>query len=220
METLHTKFVSLVYKCNFTTMSRTEILERAKELFMQYGIKSITMDDLAREMGISKKTLYQHVENKTDLIERIIHQHIHDEKKCLSEIPEKARDAIEQVLMIAHHVIQILRSMRPTTMFDLKKYYHDCWNMMDEFQEKYMYKMIRNNIEQGVEEGLYRDNLDSDIVAKLYVGKTMLLTDEKLFPMREYDRDKLFTEYIQYHLRGIVSEKGMEQLKTYQPEYV
>jgi len=200
-------------------MSQEEILERAKELFMRYGIKSITMDDVAREMGISKKTLYQHVNNKTDLIERIIHQHIHDEKKCLSEMPGQARDAIEQVLMIAQYVVQVLRSMRPTTMFDLKKYYHACWNMMEEFQQGYMYDMIRSNIEQGVKEGLYRDNLDADIIAKLYVGKTMLLTDEKLFPMREYDRDKLFSEYIQYHLRGIVSEKGMKQLKTYQPDY-
>jgi len=200
-------------------MSRTEILERAKDLFMRYGIKSITMDDVAREMGISKKTLYQHVKNKNDLIERIIHQHIHDEKACLSEMPGKARDSIEQVLMIARHVVQILRGMKPTTMFDLKKYYHECWNMMEEFQQEYMYEMIRINIEQGIKEGLYRDNLDPDIIAKLYVGKTLQLTDEKMFPMMEYDRDKLFTEFIQYHLRGIVSEKGMQKLKKYQPDY-
>jgi AcrR family transcriptional regulator len=200
-------------------MTRREILERAKELFMQYGIKSITMDDVAREMGISKKTLYQHVNNKTDLIERIIHQHIHEEKECLSKIPAEAKDAIEQVLMIARYVVQILRSMKPTTMFDLKKYYRECWNMMEEFQQEYMYEMIHANLEQGVKEGLYRDNLDPDIIAKLYVRKTMLLTDEKMFPMREYDRDKLFTEFIQYHLRGIVSEEGMQKLKTYQPDY-
>ena len=187
---------------------------------MRYGIKSITMDDVAREMGISKKTLYQHVKNKTDLIERIIHQHIHEEKECLNEMPAKAHDAIEQVLMIAQYVVKVLRSMRPTTMFDLKKYYRSCWNMMEEFQQEYMYEMIRSNIEQGVKEGLYRDNMDADIIAKLYVGKTNLLTDEKLFPMREYDRDRLFSEYIQYHLRGIVSDKGMKQLKTYQPDYL
>lgn len=187
---------------------------------MRYGIKSITMDDVAREMGISKKTLYQHVNSKTDLIERIIHQHIHEEKKCLSEIPGQAKDAIEEVLMIAQYVVKVLRSMRPTTMFDLKKYYRDCWNMMEDFQQGYMYNMIRANIEQGIQEGLYRDNLDSDIIAKLYVRKTMLLTDEIIFPMREYDRDKLFTEFIQYHLRGIVSEKGMKKLITYQPDYI
>ncbi|RLD22732.1 MAG: hypothetical protein DRI69_00300 [Bacteroidetes bacterium] len=201
-------------------MSREEVLEGAKELFLRYGIKSITMDDVAREMGISKKTLYQHVKNKTDLIERIIHQHIHDEKKCLSELPGQAHDAIEQVLMIAQYVVQILRGMRPTTMFDLKKYYRECWNMMEEFQHEYMYEMIRGNIEQGVKEGLYKDDLDADIIAKLYIGKTMLLTDEKLFPVGEYDRDKLFTEFIQYHLRGIVSEKGTKQLETYQPDYL
>ena len=147
---MHLKFVSYGYRRNFATMSQEEILEGAKELFMRYGIKSITMDDVAREMGISKKTLYQHVKNKTDLIERIIHQHIHEEKECLSEMPANAHDAIEQVLMIAQYVVKVLRSMRPTTMFDLKKYYRSCWNMMEEFQQEYMYEMIRSNIEQGV----------------------------------------------------------------------
>ncbi len=198
-------------------MSRKEILEGAKGLFMRYGIKSVTMDDVARELGISKKTLYQHIDNKDDLITRIIAQHIDDEKETIESITAQASDPIDQVVLIARHVIKKLRQVRPTTMFDLKKYYRDCWSMMDKFHLEYIYSVIRTNIEQGQSMGLYRDDCNPDIIAKLYVGKTLLLTDEEMFPMQNYDRDELYAQYITYHLRGLVSEEGLKKLKTYQP---
>ena len=184
---------------------------------MRFGIKSVTMDDIARELGISKKTLYQHVDNKTDLLDRIIDQHIATEKECIQQITAESRDAIDEQLSIARYVLTILRQMRPTTMFDMKKYYRDCWRKMDEFHLGYVYKVIRTNIERGIAEGWYRDNVSADVIAKLYVGKTMLLTDEEMFPAHSYDRDSLFLEYIHYHLRGILSEKGLKKLKSYQP---
>lgn len=199
-------------------MNREErILRRSEDLFMRYGIRSVTMDDIARDLGISKKTLYQHVDNKADLVDRITESYIQGEKQCLAEISANAKDAIDQQLMIARHVVQILRRMRPTTMFDLKKYYRECWEKMDRFHLGYVYRVIRSNIEQGIYEGLYRQNLDPDIIAKLYVGKTMILNDEEMFPLREYNRDDLFVQYINYHLRGILSDKGGRKLKTYQP---
>ncbi len=200
-------------------MTSAEILEGAKKLYMRYGIKSITMDDVARELGISKKTLYQHVENKNDLVMKIIKDHISNEKSCLGAIEGEARDPIEHMLLIARYVLQILREVRPAAMYDLQKYYRDAWNIMDKFQQEHIYKTIRANLEAGIEQGLYRPEIDSDIIAKLYVGKTTVITDEELFPTREYDRDRLFREYITYHLRGILSDKGLEKLKTYQPSF-
>ncbi len=200
-------------------MTSAEILEGAKKLYMRYGIKSITMDDVARELGISKKTLYQHVENKNDLVMKIIKDHISNEKSCLGAIEGEARDPIEHMLLIARYVLQILREVRPAAMYDLQKYYRDAWSIMDKFQQEHIYKTIRANLEAGIEQGLYRPEIDSDIIAKLYVGKTTVITDEELFPTREYDRDRLFREYITYHLRGILSDKGLEKLKTYQPSF-
>lgn len=198
-------------------MSIVEILEGAKGMFMRYGIKSVTMDDVAGELGISKKTLYQHVENKQDLITRIIQKHISEEKEMIEKITVEASDPIEQVVLIARHVIKKLRQVRPTTMFDLKKYYRDCWSMMDKFHLEYVYQTIRTNIEEGQNQGLYREDCNPHIIAKLYVGMVFFLTDEEMFPMRDYDRDELYAQYITYHLRGLVSEAGLEQLKTYQP---
>jgi AcrR family transcriptional regulator len=200
-------------------MTAKEILAGAKKLYMRYGIKSVTMDDVARELGISKKTLYQHVDNKTDLVNKIIKDHISTEKSCLGAMEEEASDPIEHMLMIARYVTQVLREVRPAAMYDLQKYYRDAWKIMDKFQQEHVYRTIRANLEKGIDQGLYRDDIDADIIAKLYVGKTMIITDEELFPMREYNRDQLFNEYMTYHLRGILSDQGLKKFKTYQPSF-
>jgi len=179
---------------------------------MRYGIKSITMDDIARELGISKKTLYQYVENKSDLIGQIFQQKISLEKQCMAEIHREATDAVDEILRIARYVIQELRQLSPTTMYDLRKYYRNTWRQMEALQQKYVYKLIRENLERGQAEGLYRSNLDVDIVAKLYVAKTSMVVDEDLFPSRQYNIEKLFEEYIMYHIHGIASAKGLALL--------
>ena len=198
-------------------MTREEILTRTKELYMRYGIKSVTMDDVARELGISKKTLYQFVQNKEDLIKSIIEYYISNETECMQEISEGAADPIDQILTIARHAISMLRQMNPKTMYDLKKYYHQYFRMMDAFHLDFVYHKIKQNLLDGMQAGLYRKELDADIIAKLYVGKTMLLTDEDMFPAKDYNRDALFAEYIKYHLHGILSDQGLKKLKSYQP---
>lgn len=203
----------------FAAMTSMEIIEGAKKLYMRYGIKSVTMDDVARELGISKKTLYQHVENKSDLVSKIIQDHISSEKSCMSEFENDASDPVEHMLMIARYVLQVLREVRPAAMYDLQKYYRDAWKLMDKFHQEHVYKTIKANLESGIELGLYRSDLDPDIIAKIYVGKTMVITDEELFPAIDYDRDTLFSEYITYHLRGILSTKGLQKLETYQPSF-
>lgn len=179
---------------------------------MRYGIKSVTMDDIAREMGISKKTLYQYVENKSDLIGQIFQEKIKNEKQCMADIREAATDAVDEILRIARYVIQELRQMSPTVMYDLRKYYRDTWRQMEALHQRHIYQLIRENLERGQAEGLYRENIDVDIIAKLYVAKTPLVVDEDIFPTREYNVEKLFEEYMMYHIHGIASAEGLALL--------
>lgn len=195
---------------------KKQILDKSEELFMRYGIKSVTMDDIARELGISKKTLYQSVENKTELIEQIFHQRIEREKRRMAEIRESSADAVEEILKIADYVIAELRQLSPTTMYDLQKYYRGTWCQMDALHQSHVYQLIRDNIERGMEQGVYRHDLDPDIIAKLYVGKTSLVADDELFPLREYNIEALFKQYIHYHIHGIASPKGLGLLEQHQ----
>lgn len=197
---------------------KQQVISKAEELFMRYGIRSVTMDDIARELGMSKKTLYQYVENKSDLIEQIFQQQIQEEKCCIDQFRREAGDAIEEILKIARYVIRKLRQLSPTTMYDLQKYYRNTWKQMDALHKRHVYTVIRENIERGMAQGLYRENMNPDIVAKLYVGKTSLVADDETFPLREYNIEQLYREYILYHIHGIASPRGLALLEKHLTE--
>lgn len=182
---------------------------------MRYGIKSVTMDDIARELGMSKKTLYQYVENKTDLIEQIFHQHIEEEKKVIECIRSSSADAVDEILKIARYVVEQLRDLSPNTVYDLQKYYPKTWKQMDALHQRHVYAIIKENLERGIRQGAYRSNLNPDIIAKLHVGKTSLVADEEMFPAREYDIKTLYWEYINYHIHGVASIEGQHLLEKY-----
>ncbi len=195
---------------------KQQVLKKSFELFMRYGIKSVTMDDIARELGISKKTLYQYVDNKSDLIEQIFRQHIDEEMEVMEGIRQEASDAIDEMLKISKYVVGQLRELSPNTVYDLRKYYRSTWKQMEALHKRHVYQVIRENLERGIRQGVYRSNLNPDILAKLYVGKAFLVTDEEIFPARTYNYEELYWEYINYHIQGIASDKGRQLLIKHQ----
>ncbi len=195
-----------------------QILNKAESLFMRYGIKSVTMDDLAREMGMSKKTLYQYVANKAELIENIFQLKIAEEQQMMATYRKESADAIDEILKIARHVIRELRQFSPTVMYDLQKYYRGTYRQMEAYHTRHIIKIIRENIERGIKEGVYRSNLSPDILSKLYVAKSSLVADPELFPLHQYNIEQLFKEHIIYHLHGVASPKGLEVFEQYLKE--
>ena len=95
---------------------------------------------------------------------------------------------------------------------DLQKYYHQAWQLMERFHREFIYNVILRNIESGIAKGIYRSDVNADIIAKLYVSKSLILVDEELFPLKYYNTEKLFTQYISYHIHGIASPKGLKLL--------
>jgi len=197
------------------TEQEQKILSQAEALFMRVGIKSITMQDLSRELGISKKTLYQYVDNKADLVLKIMYNHAQTEMEAVKKITAESKNAIDEMLEIARYSLEQLREISPTVIYDMKKYYRKSWDIFEKLHQEHSGGVIVKNFNRGVEEGLYRDDFDMDIVSKLYVSKTFLLVEETLFPLRKYDRRHLMNEFIKYHLYGIISPKGKKQLEKY-----
>jgi AcrR family transcriptional regulator len=185
---------------------------------MKYGIKSITMDDLARSLGVSKKTIYREVDNKEDLIRKVICMEMQESKADMEGVRNDSRDAIEEMVKMAKLIIQKTRSISPTTYYDLQKYYRNVWHQLEEMRVEYIYSKIRGNIEWGIEEGLYRKDVNAEIIAKLYIHKTRLMTDEEIFSLERYQRDELILQFISYHLHGIMSMKGLKLWKQYKHE--
>ncbi len=188
------------------------ILRKAFELFMRYGIKSVTMDDIARELGISKKTLYQTVANKADLIAQIFQLHFAEEEQAMATIREQSSDAIEEMLGIGRYVVEKTQGMSPTVVYDLQKYYRSLWDEMQAKMKKNVYSIIIDNLERGIAQGLYRKDMQPDVVARLYVGKTVIAADEETFEACNHDMSTLHRELILYHMHGITSAKGRQLL--------
>ncbi|GJM34421.1 MAG: TetR family transcriptional regulator [Saprospiraceae bacterium] len=194
---------------------KQQILIEAADLFMRYGLKSVSMDDIARKLGISKKTLYQYVENKTELIEQIFSLKFEEDSRQIKDIRLSANDAIDEVLKIAKHVIQHLRELSPTTIYDLQKYYSSTWKQFEAQHKGYIFTLICDNLIRGIKQGLYRSELNPEIVAKLYVGKTSLVVDEDVFPIQQFNLDDLYREHMIYHIYGVASPKGRAILERY-----
>ena len=197
---------------------KAKILKKSEELFLRYGLKSVTMDDLARQLGVSKKTLYQFVDNKADLVEQIMHLHIAAEKALMEEVRENSGDAVEEMIKIARYVIQQLRKLSPTVMYDLQKYYQNIWQLIQNLHQVHIHSLIKDNIERGMQQGVYRADINADIIAKIYVLGTLAVVDEAAFPQKNYRKEQLFIEFIKYHLQGITSEKGLALYKKHLKE--
>ena len=127
---------------------KQKILQKAEELFLRYGLKSVTMDDLARQLAVSKKTLYQLVANKADLIQQIMHMHIAEEKALMEAVRAESGDAVEEMIQIARYAIQQLRKLSPTLVYDLQKYYQNIWQLIQNLHSVHVHSLIKENIVQ------------------------------------------------------------------------
>ena len=196
-----------------TTGQDATWMERVEGLFFRYGIKSLTMDDVAFELGISKKTLYQMVESKDDLVMKVLNHHISREKSQCMDLAAKAANAIDEIFIVLDMNSQDLSQMKTNVIYDLQKYHREGWLMIRNYHYEFVFRNIRDNIIRGRNEGLYRDNFDVDIIAKLHLATAFNLFDEQVFPDGSIPRVILFKECMMHFLYGIVSPKGLNYLK-------
>lgn len=190
-----------------------QILLKVRDLYMRYGIKSITMDDVASNLGISKKTLYKHVSHKDDLVGKFVDQEINIQQHDASCILDSNLNAIEELLMVSKMINHKLKQINPSTEYDLKKYYPQHFARLLESRRERMYSNIVKNIQKGKKEDLYRKDLNDDIIAKLQVSRVESLVNNEVFSIEEFTSPKFFQEIFIYHIRGIANDKGISFLE-------
>jgi DNA-binding XRE family transcriptional regulator len=185
------------------------ILVKTRELYMKYGIKSITMDDVARELGISKKTLYQYVTDKDDLVGKFIDNEISLRQEEICKCFRIGYNAIEELFEISIFMNKLMRNQNTATEYDLKKYYPAHYQKTNIARREGIFNYIMVNLNKGIKEGLYRNDLNRDVIAKLYLWRSENTHFDELFTVEEFTSIKLFVELINYHVRGIATEKGI-----------
>ncbi len=192
---------------NLTGFER--ILNSALALYSKYGIKSITLDDLCRELGISKKTLYQHIQDKNDLIRKVIDYEIGLQKISMEKMFRSEINAIDELIYVNKMIHENQSIHNPTFYYDLKKYYPDIYAEWLEYKRKKMFEMIHRNLEKGISEGLYRKDLNSIIISKLHMSRTESMHTSEIIDEKELSSARFIDEVFIYHIHGICNEKGL-----------
>ena len=180
---------------------------------MKNGIRSVTMDDLAKELGISKKTIYKYFEDKDDLIYSIIELKVEMDRALCTNSSQQSENSIDDLINLSKLIIEHVGNVNPNVFYDLKKYHSDAWELMKKHKWEFVLSMIRNNINRGIKEKIYRDDINEEIVARLYVGSTDMIMSGEVFPWPKFKFEELFREMIQFHIMGMASEKGMKYFK-------
>jgi TetR/AcrR family transcriptional regulator, cholesterol catabolism regulator len=197
---------------------RQEIISRSEQLFLRLGVRSVTMDDIARELGISKKTLYQHFDNKDTLVEEVISTHLEQKQDLMDHICESATDALDEIRSIGAFITATIEEVSASALYDLQKYYRKSWELLMQKQDSHKLTCIMKNIDRGVGEGLYRSDLQPEIVAKIYAKATALIVDEISNSASRFSRRQLIWELHNYHIHAIATEKGLKLWKEYSSE--
>ncbi|MFC4221502.1 TetR/AcrR family transcriptional regulator [Flagellimonas marina] len=193
---------------------REKIIQKATELFLNLGFKSVTMDDLANEMGISKKTIYSHFQNKTELVEESTSNLYCVISGGINEIIAQKKNPIEELYEIKKFVMLHLKDEKSSPQYQLQKYYPKISRTLKQRQYEVMLECVKDNVNRGMEMGIYRDNLNVEFISRIYFSGVSCIKDNELFPVQIFSMPQLMDYYLEYHLRGIVTPKGRKILNS------
>lgn len=181
-------------------------------MYLRYGIKSVTMDDVSRELGVSKKTLYQYFTDKQQLVEGVIHHEFDRAQKMVQEIIELGYDAIHEMYQLHCFLAELSKHHSHVAEYDLKKYYPSVFHGLMSVKRDLVYKLWKTNIEKGKEEGFYRSEVNTEIIAKTNLLRFESSMDTCIFSDEEMESQVFFNEMLIYHIRGIATPKGIDRL--------
>lgn len=189
----------------------TQISELSKKLFFRKGIKSVSIDDIAHELGMSKKTVYKCIESKEELLDKLVDDYLKEEKLEIEKIINSSQNAIEEIYNIFRYNASNCMNMSNLFIDDLQKNYFSVWKKMENHFYNDIPKTITNNIIRGQKEHLYRMDIQSEYISFIY-SKNIYNTLDFFVNQKNISVTELFTFHFNYHIQGIATEKGREIL--------
>ena len=199
---------------------KNRIVNATHQLLMQFGIRSVSMDDIAGKLGMSKKTLYQYFKDKNEIIELVVTDIIlHNEGLCCDNRKE-TENAIHEMFMVITMLKELFQNMNPSVMFDLHKYHPKAYKKIAEHKDSYLFKMVKENLESGIKQKLYRKDVDVDIMARFRID-TMFLPFSLDF-QKSANRNMMDcqVQIILNFLYGLVTLKGYEMAEGYRLQMI
>lgn len=217
METLVTIKVSLVLRPNMTDIDQKErIKQAAHDLVMKYSIRSVSMDDIATSVGMSKKTLYQYYKDKDELVSAVITSVIEDNRcKCDVHV-ETADNAVHEIFLAIEMMVEMFKTMNPAILYEMQKYHPEAYQHFQQHKMQYMYRHIHENLVRGIKEELYREDINPQILAK-YRIESMFIPFHPEFQraLDKYTLQEIEEQIIINFLFGLVTPKGYKLAMKY-----
>ena len=196
------------------------IKETARGLFMQYGLRSVSMDDIAAKLGMSKKTIYQYYADKDELIEAVIGEELTHNQTICERDRKSSANAVHEIFLAMEMVVELFSAMNPSLIYDMQKYHPKAFLKFQRHKDDYLYNIIRENMERGIEEGLYRQDINLDIMARYRVESMMLPFNPDFHTRLKYNLARIQEEFIIHFLFGLASPKGYKLIIKYQQERI
>lgn len=194
---------------------RQRILLKANELFNRFGFRRVTMDEIALKTGMSKKTIYQSFENKDEIVNAIVENHISVSAVQCVENSKKAENAVHEVFLNVEMVQQLTEEMNPGLFEDLEKYYPNVFEKVFRHKHDFIAEKISNNLHLGIKQGLYRADINIEILTKLRIETIFIPFNQQLFPLGKYKIYDIEMEIIDHFLHGIATSKGIKLIQKY-----
>jgi TetR/AcrR family transcriptional regulator, cholesterol catabolism regulator len=194
---------------------KERIVSGARELFFRYGVKSITMDEVAKNLGISKKTIYQFFEDKNELVFEVTQNHLNETEGIMRKITEISVDPIDEVLKISQHIKEIFQNINQSLLFEIQKYHPKAWKAFTDHKEKCIHSCLIENLKSGMEKGLYRIDLDVEIISRLRIEEIQMAFNPFIFPTPKFNIQKVQLQFIEHYLYGICTLKGHKLINKY-----
>ena len=188
--------------------TRQRIEDQARELFMRFGIRSVSMDDIAGAVGMSKKTIYASFADKDALVEAVIGRHISESEQKISELILESANAVDEILLTMRLFESQFRNLNPIVLHDLRKFYPSAYRLIEAHKRKFVLQTMRVNMERGIREGLFRPDMDVEIMARFQLESMMLAFDTQLFPTDHFNLADVSREIHRHYLFGMCTPYG------------
>jgi AcrR family transcriptional regulator len=195
--------------------TRDRIMQAAHELFYQHGIRSITMDDIAKHLSISKKTIYQFFEEKDQIVGACCSGDLKDHGCRMEEITKNSKDAIHEMIGCMKYLGEMFSAMNPNLFYDLQKFHPDSWKTFRNFKYQNIMKMVEDNLRRGINEELYRSDIDIKVLAKLRIEEVELAMNPVIFPPAKYNLKEVQLVLLDHFIHGITTLKGHKLINKY-----
>lgn len=193
---------------------KDKILKGAEELFMRYGVRSISMDDIARHLAVSKKTLYQHFADKEDLVVGVSKAHFEEQRKMYERLRDSSSSVIEHLAKIAACIKYEIEKVNPTLLFDIQKFHPKAWTVWGNFK-KSVTQEITNSLQKGIEEGYVREEVNPEVMALARIELAQVVFNEDVFPRSKFKLVEVQTQLFDQFVYGIVTDKGRKLYQKY-----